>query len=184
MKTEVLNMKQDRNRQLVNERIEQLRRDRKINRFWIIMISFWGIVLLFCLVLFGTSRVQGNSMYPTLADGNIIVFQRVLNSYKANDIVVYNRGDGQQYVKRIVAVEGDYVDIDDATGRLLVNGVPADEPYANGETFRGERVRYPVLLKEGEYFCLGDNRRNSRDSRDYGVIEEDMISGKVRCRIW
>lgn len=89
------------------------------------------------------------------------------------------------YVKRIVGLPGDTVDIKD--GKVLINGEILDEPYYSGETgITDYSVSYPVTVEEGTVFVMGDNRANSKDSRssDLGLVPIDAIAGKSQFRLW
>lgn len=102
------------------------------------------IVLLFQLVV-GVFFVKGDSMYPTLDDGELALYLRIVQEYHRGDIVSVRLPSGEQYVKRIVGLPGDEVDFKD--GRLLINGEPQDEPYANGESApEGNNLTYPCTL--------------------------------------
>lgn len=89
------------------------------------------------------------------------------------------------YVKRIIAMEGDTVDIVD--GKVIVNGEVLEEPYFDGETrITDFNVRYPFTVSEGHVFVMGDNRGNSKDSRssDLGEVPVDALSGSTKIRLW
>lgn len=168
----------------IDRRIDLFRRERRVSRALVLLISLMGVLMILGGAILGISRVDGDSMHPFFQDGDIIIFQRNAKDPAPGDVVVFERGDSQRYVKRIVAKEGDYVDIDDESGMLLINGIPAVDSSGYGRTWRHERIRYPLLLREDEYFVLGDNRESSRDSRDYGAVQKGQIIGIVRCRIW
>ncbi len=85
------------------------------------------------------------------------------------------------YVKRVIGVPGDKIDIRD--GHVYINGEKLDEEYAKGETHK-QLLDFPKTVPPNTVFVLGDNRQNSRDSRIIGFIEYDRIKGKVALRIW
>ena len=90
------------------------------------------------------------------------------------------------YVKRVVALPGQTVDLGD-DGKVYVDGVMLNEPYANGETRSiDSSVQYPVTIEDGMVFVMGDNRMHSKDSRasDLGQVPEDAILGKAQIRVW
>lgn len=133
--------------------------------------------LLFHFV-FGIAFVEGNSMYPTLKNGQAVFYNRIAHSYEKGDVVSVRMPSGKFYVKRIVATAGDTVDLRE--GMLYVNGEPAEEDYVSGNTEAEEgNVRYPLTVEDGKYFILGDNRENSNDSRSFGAIIEERIIGKI-----
>jgi signal peptidase I len=99
------------------------------------------------------------------------------------DVVVFRYpGDPtKNYIKRIVGVPGDRVEI--FQGAVLVNGKRLAEPYVPAE-FRDERSMGEVVVPRGEYFVLGDHRNLSSDSRDFGVVERQAICGKAVFAYW
>ncbi len=153
---------------------------------WLIVAR--GLVVLFFLVRFLVAepvRTSGDSMSPTLHDGDALVIQKV--SYWFSDpaigeIVVATAPDTREsVVKRVVAVGGDSIGIED--GVLVRNGVAVDEPYANHHEMDGY-FWGPVEVPEGHVFLLGDNRLESHDSRNYGPVPVDAIDGKYLTRLW
>ena len=89
-------------------------------------------------------------------------------------------------MKRIIATEGQTVDIDYATGSVFVDGVLLDEPYINELTFLDEGMTFPVQVPEGSVFVMGDNRNNSSDSRNpqLGTVDVRYIIGKAEFLIF
>ena len=136
-----------------------------------------GAFLLFSLLV-GVSRVDGTSMAPTLRDGQPVFFTRVNLGYAPGDVVYTRMPSGSNYVKRIVALEGDVVELRDGT--LYVNGVPEDNPHAQGLTQPQDGiVVYPYTVGEDMVFLLGDNREGSVDSRSFGALPLSSIRGKL-----
>lgn len=149
---------------------------------WFLMAKEFVIALILLLVLFniliGVSKVTGQSMEPTLHAGDVVFFTRFNFAYERGDVVMARMPSGEFYVKRIVAVEGDTVDLRD--GCLYVNGEAetADSPV--GETLAEEGiVAYPYTVEAGKYFLVGDNREHSTDSRSFGALPESSIRGKL-----
>lgn len=174
----------------------------------------WGSTLLVALILaslchayvFQLVRVDGNSMYPTLRDGEFMYVSKLdygssffgipftgIGSYftvggepERFDVVVCNypnrlddNGSRLNFVKRLVGLPGDTVATRD--GYLYVNGVKYDEPFL--AEYMAEDFG-PYTVPEGCYFVMGDNRNNSNDSRATGPITRDMIVGEVKGVIW
>ena len=126
----------------------------------------------------GTSTVSGRSMNPTLKNGQRVFFLRIMPTYERGDIISFRMPSGEYYVKRVVAKEGDIVIVED--GKLVVNGQTVKEPYAVGKTDRQEdTVVYPYTVGEDAYFCIGDNREHSIDSRSFAAIVKYQIRGKI-----
>lgn len=135
------------------------------------------IFILFYFV-FGITTVSGNSMNPNYKDRQMVLFMRVGQNYQAGDVIGIKMTKGDAYIKRIVAVSGDTVDIKD--GILYVNGEAMSESYAIGTTEpESGNVTYPLILKDQEYFVLGDNRENSIDSRSFGPVVLSQIEGRI-----
>ncbi len=167
-----------------------------------IIFAFFAVILIFTFIL-RVANVDGESMLPTLTDGDRLIVSHLFYEPKAGDIVIVNSINGHVYndenaletvnglgkviVKRIIAVGGQKVDIDFDTGDVLVDGVKLDEPYINELTQMDEGGhQYPVVVPDGYVFVMGDNRMNSTDSRDsrVGFVEEEDVLGKVVVRIF
>lgn len=140
-----------------------------------------GIVAILLVVLFwfvfGIYRCKDNSMLPAFKNGDLAIFYRLQKQYQTSDVVVVKKEDDQQ-IRRIVAKAGDEVDI--TKDGLKVNGYLQQENEIYTDTLPYvEGIAFPIKLKEEEYFVLGDNRINAKDSRLYGVIKKDEIKGIV-----
>ena len=128
--------------------------------------------------IFGIVEVEGFSMQDTLHHGDILFFKRNISDYQAGDVVVARMGSGDLYVKRIVAVEGDVVNIEN--GCLYVNGIREDNPHAKGSTYAfigGEE--FPYTVPAGRVFLAGDNREHSEDSRIFGALPLASLQGRL-----
>lgn len=155
---------------------------------WFDAIIFALTLVLVILVFFvRTSRVDGESMMPTLSNGDQVLARSIMYTPQRGDIVVVDGyiQYGAPLVKRVIAVGGDEVDINFETGEVFVNGVLLDEPYISDLTMRSFDVTFPVVVPEGTLFLMGDNRPYSKDSRssDIGFIDERDVLGKVFVRI-
>lgn len=133
-----------------------------------------------------TFRIPSASMAPTLQPGDLLTADTWHYREEAplpGDIVVYEEasGTGLMYIKRIVGVPGDRIEVRE--GRLFRNGEPAPEAYLDPSLRVGGPDFPPMVLESGEYFVLGDNRKNSRDSRFHGPVPIDQIYGRVES-IW
>ncbi len=140
----------------------------------IVIISIW---LLFGFVLCFTTAPNGD-MAPNIKEHDLLLSYRLEKKLRAQDVVVI-RKNNITYVGRIVAVNGDEVDISDEN-RLMINGSSMIETNIYSETPRYEGfVEYPVKLGKGEYFVLADSRNGGEDSRYYGTVKDSEIVGKV-----
>ena len=144
-----------------------------------------GIVLVF-LLLFRVVVVSGQSMHQTLYHGDfLLLLNNVFYSDpQQGDIVVISKDSfkgGEPIIKRLIATEGQWVDIDFEAGIVYVNGTALDEPYVNSPTNLDEGVSFPLMVEDGCVFVLGDNRNASKDSRsiEIGQIDKREILGKA-----
>jgi len=139
------------------------------------------IVLVFVILtttVFGIVRYEEPSMSPAIKDGDLVLFSRMSKSeYRTRDAIVLYY-DGQAQVRRVVATEGDSVDITESG--LVINGALQQEPEIYQKTERYEEGgEFPLLVPEGQVFVLGDKRGGATDSRIYGCVEIAETLGKV-----
>lgn len=154
-----------------------------------IFASATVIVAIAFLVCFRTIAVSGESMCDTLQDKDRLIISAI-SEPKPGDIVVTCQPSYYAYiestlVKRVIATEGQKVDIDFEKGIVYVDGVALDEPYTKTPTNREEGTAFPIVVPKGEVFVMGDNRNGSSDSRDIriGTIRTEYILGKALFRI-
>lgn len=143
-------------------------------------------VLLVVMLLFRIVIVSGPSMMQTLQNGDrlIVLSNAVYKNPKAGDIIVASKDsfkDGEPIIKRVIATEGQKVDIDFKTGLVYVDDKVLYEPYINTPTNFYEGVDFPLIVDEGCLFVMGDNRNDSKDSRsiEIGLIDRREILGKA-----
>lgn len=144
-----------------------------------------GILLVF-MFLFRMVVVSGPSMMQTLQDGDrlILLSNMFYTNPKYGDIVVASKDsfkDGEPIIKRVIATEGQKVDIDFQEGVVYVDDKPLDEPYTNTPTNLKEGTTFPLTVQKGCVFVLGDNRNDSLDSRSFeiGQIDKRELLGKA-----
>lgn len=123
-------------------------------------------------------KYYGNSMSPTLNDGQILVVSKI-SKIKNGDIIAFYYNN-KVIVRRVVATPNSQLSID-AFGTVSVNGKDIDEPYVEDKTLGQCNVSFPMNIPADSYFVLGDNRKTSMDSRleEIGVVNKDRILGKV-----
>ena len=145
-----------------------------------------AIIMIVFLFLFRVVIVSGSSMYSTLWNGDLLlVTGSILHSDpEPGDIVVASKDSfcyGEPIIKRVIATEGQTVDIDFETGIVYVDGVALQEPYTYTPTNVQEGIEFPITIAEGCIFAMGDNRNGSRDSRDpsIGMIDTREVLGKA-----
>ena len=144
-------------------------------------LVFVTILFVFAIRLVG---VDGDSMYPTLHNGDrLTLLSNFLYEPEVGDIIVLKAPGFEQgpLVKRLIAMDGQTVDINFDTGEVWVDGELLVEPYINDLTTRYEGVDFPLTVPEGYVFVMGDNRLHSSDSRDpsVGCVDKRYVLGKA-----
>ena len=150
------------------------------------LIYMLAVVMVVFLLVFRIIVVTGSSMKQTLIDGDylLLLSNTFYREPQRGDIVVISKksfDDGKPIFKRVIATQGQTVDIDFDAGIVYVDGTPQQEPYINTPTFLNEGTQFPLTVEEGCIFVLGDNRGVSRDSRDpvIGQIDKREVLGKA-----
>ena len=135
--------------------------------------------------------VDGHSMLNTLQHGDrlLVVNSLLYHDYKYGDIVILRKDgvfDDDPIVKRVIAVEGQTVDIDFTEGIVYVDGEALEEDYIREPTYIAEGTEFPLTVPEGSIFVMGDNRNGSSDSRDYrlGTVDTRYVIGKAAFLIF
>ena len=150
---------------------------------WVQAVVTSLVTVLFVFVfLVRVIGVSGSSMYPTLHSGDFVfLINKTITSFSAGDVIVFVQENYSEspLVKRIVATEGQTVDIDFNSGEVYVDGELST--YVDVPTHKSYDVTFPVVVEKGKYFVMGDNRNESVDSRYsvIGQIDEDIVLGKV-----
>ena len=177
-----------------NDNIEKTEKKSGALREILSMVGW--IVFIFCLVFLVTTyvgqrtRVEGHSMEPALSDGDNLIVDKI--SYRFHDperfdiiIFPYQWEPNTYYIKRIIGLPGETIQIDDE-GNIYIDGEVLQEHYGLERIKNPGSAREPITLGEDEYFVLGDNRNNSEDSRftQVGVIHRDDIVGRAWLRIY
>lgn len=147
----------------------------------------WGKAILFAIGLafllrtyvFATSIVEGSSMFPTLEDGERVLFNKaiyIITEPDYDDIVIVQRPE-RNYVKRVIGLPNDVVEVRDNV--LYVNNKAKGQSYIDVNAIKGTRNFGPLPVPEESYFVMGDNRAISKDSRNgLGFIKRDEIIGR------
>ena len=151
---------------------------------WMQSLVFALIICILVFVfLFRIVDVSGDSMNPTLTNGDKLVVWGAGYEPQRGDVVIVDSytSYGRPLVKRVIAKGGDTISIDYATGTVEVNGKVLEEDYIAEPTYLGYDVEFPYTVPEGTVFVMGDNRNASLDSRSsyVGCIDEQDILGKV-----
>ena len=163
----------------------EAKKDSKMELYdWIqcVVVALVVGILVFMFLL-RVVNVKGNSMYPTLHDEDKILTTNFLYTPKPGDVVVVQTDSygPEPLVKRVIATEGQTVDIDFEKGIVYVDGEALDEPYINAPTMEREDFSGPVTVPEGCLFLMGDNRNRSTDSRteSIGMVDTRCVIGRA-----
>lgn len=149
----------------------------------VVLIVAAAITALIATRLLVLIRIDGPSMEPTLASGEVVILYQT-GKVKAGDVIGFYYG-GRILLKRVIASGGDLIEID-GEGNVYVDGEKIDEPYLENKSMGKCEVNFPYRVPQGMYFVLGDNRAVSIDSRirSIGCVEENQIVGRTVFRAW
>ena len=190
----------------IKNRLEDKHNIKMNERIWdileLVMYCLVAFVIAYVIVTFVGQRtvVDGKSMYNTLDDGDNIIVEKLSYTFgdpERFDIIVFPhydemRGEEVYYIKRIIGMPGETIQIYDGVIYLIDdNGdkVRLEEEYGfylDGVEMSGGIASTPIIIPEGYYFVLGDNRNNSKDSRDasVGLVKREDIMGKAWLRFY
>ena len=148
-----------------------------------VLVVVAAIAVLISTLFMPVIQVSGDSMEPTLKDGDILLLVRT-KSFESGDICCVS-WHNKMLLKRVIGLPGDRIDID-KDGSVSVNGKVLDEPYATDKSLGECDVQLPLTVPENSLFVLGDKRATSIDSRSsaVGCIEKDQIVGRVLFTLW
>lgn len=159
------------------------------------LVQTFAIALAICLVIYlfliQPHRIDGSSMEPTFQHGNLILSDKIsyrFNDPKRGDVIVFHAPETPEkdFIKRIIGLPGEHVVV--KNNLVYINGIQLDETYLplNTETqgFNTIREDKEYIVPEKNYVVMGDNRKNSHDSRAFGAINRDTIVGRVWVRYW
>ncbi len=164
----------------------------------VLVTAMISVVIIFSF-LFRIATIDGDSMENTLIEGQKVIITNLFYEPRVGDIVVVSRNtfndahnvqqSSMPIIKRVIATEGQTVDIDFTTGIVYVDGKALDEPYTKTPTNVKHDIEFPVIVDEGCIFVLGDNRNESLDSRssrigNYGMVDTRYILGHAIYRIF
>lgn len=142
-----------------------------------------AIAVIVAVLVLPVLQLSGTSMEDTLNDGDIVVAVNG-SRFETGDVVAFYFNNNI-LIKRVIAVSGDWVDIDE-DGNVYVNGTRIDEPYVS-ELAKGDcNITLPYQVPDGRCFVMGDHRATSIDSRNtaVGCISDEMVVGKLLFRVW
>lgn len=147
------------------------------------LVTVAAAAVLVAVLLLPVLRIYGNSMWPTLAESDIVVSVKGSN-FEPGDVVAFYYNN-KILVKRVIARAGEWVDISQE-GDVSLNSVPLEEPYLQEKSLGICDIELPYQVLEGRFFVMGDYRDVSVDSRSttIGCVAEEQIVGKIVFRIW
>ena len=147
------------------------------------LITVAAIAVLIATLWLPVLQVYGNSMTPTLQNGEIIITVKV-SEFEPGDIISFYYNN-KILIKRVIARSGEWVNMD-ADGNVYVNETLLDEPYLDEKAFGDCNIELPYQVPEGRVFVMGDHRSTSVDSRNsaVGCVAQEQIVGKILFRVW
>lgn len=160
------------------------------------------LLVLFAVILrssiFASYVVDGESMQPTLYDGNLLIVNKIIYNIRdvgRFDVIVFHANKEDDYVKRVIGLPGDEIEYKD--DKLYINGeyvpekflrmdgyVQASDSHPYTKNFTLTEITGEKVVPEGQLFVMGDNRGDSYDSRAFGFISMDQLVGKVDIKYW
>ncbi|MET3696324.1 signal peptidase I [Bacillus oleivorans] len=165
---------------------------------WLKALGIGLVIFVFIRTfLFSSYVVEGESMMPTLEEGNKLVVNKIgytLGSIDRFDVIVFHANEEEDYVKRVIGLPGDQIVYEN--DQLFINGKAVEEPYLTnyrktaspGQPLTGDfslaELWKTETVPEGMLFVLGDNRLESWDSRHFGFVPIDKVVGEVNLRYW
>lgn len=174
------------------EKLEDVAEEKSIGRELVELLIRVIVILVICyiVVTFVGQRtvVSGSSMNPTLNDQDNLIVDKL--SYRFRDperfdIIVFRYQDDRYFIKRVIGLPGETVQIID--GYVYINGKRLEQDrYGNELMTHAGRAVEPIVIGENEYFVLGDNRNGSKDSRldEVGNVGKEKIEGRAWIRVW
>lgn len=147
------------------------------------LITVAAVAVLVATLWLPVLQTHGESMSPTLQDGNIIISVKE-SSFECGDVIAFYYNN-KILVKRVIAKPGDWVNID-PDGTVYVNGKRLDEPYITDKALGECNIELPYQVPAAKVFVMGDHRSVSADSRNtaVGCVSEEQIVGKIVFRVW
>ena len=159
---------------------------------WIWSIAAAGVIMAILYFFVGRPfTVSGQSMYPTLHNGDHMIMSKLGDINRFDVVVLQAPDEDKEYIKRVIGMPGDTLEV--KNGILYINGKAVDQPFINTnndkktvfiDEFTLKELTGEDKVPEGKYFVMGDNRGVSKDSRMIGFIDKSAIEGKAVFTVW
>ena len=148
-----------------------------------VLITVAALTVLISMLVMPVLQIVGESMTPSITNGEIVVALKGSGFEKGEIIAFYY--NNKILVKRVIASAGEWVNIDE-NGNVFINGTPLNEPYLVEKAYGDTNIELPYQVPDGKIFVMGDHRATSADSRNTAVdcVSDEQIVGKVLFRIW
>ena len=166
------------------DRIKYKRRYRSVLRstiYTLVVVAAFAILV--ATLWLPVLQIYGSSMSPTLNEGDVVVSIKKAD-YQQGDVLAFYYNN-KLLVKRLIALPGSWVNIDEA-GNVAVDGVLLEEPYLAEKALGETNIEFPYQVPDSRYFVIGDHRSTSVDSRNtaVGCVSEEQIVGRIIFRVW
>jgi len=146
-------------------------------------------LIIFLLIRQGIQnyRIESHSMQPNFHEGEFILVNKLayrLGEPARGDVIVFHNPNNpaEDYIKRVVALPGDTLEF--RGDEVYLNGEFLEEPFVNAPTRAAGLTDAPIIVEPDSLFVMGDNRPNSRDSRSFGQLSQDLVVGKAWLQVW
>ena len=190
LQDKVLNLEKEYAALSVDALKAELKRERYKHRYRAVLrstistlIVVAAIAVLVATLWMPVLQIYGNSMTPTLTEGQIVISLKD-SDFQQGDLIAFYLGN-KLLVKRVIAGPGDWVEITQ-TGEVYLNGVVLEEPYVSELALGQCDLEFPYQIPDERYFLLGDHRETSVDSRSsvVGCVADEQIVGKIVYCVW